>query len=102
MAARTTRVRLDENWREKIQTSMLLIRLEKHALGEVELSATQIKAIEILLRKALPDLQSIEHSGSVEGGLLGVLGQLNDRSGAGAATDVDNAVEAQGTGSVRH
>jgi hypothetical protein len=102
MAARTTRVRLDENWREKIQTSMLLIRLEKHALGEVELSATQIKAIEILLRKALPDLQSIEHSGSVEGGLLGVLGQLNDRSGAGATTDVDSAVEAQGTGSVRH
>lgn len=67
MAARINRVHLDENWRTKIQMSMLLLRLENHALGEIELSATQIKAIEVLLRKCLPDLQSVEMSGPAGG-----------------------------------
>jgi hypothetical protein len=31
---------------------------------DAEVSATQMKAIEILLRKRLPDLQAIEHSGT--------------------------------------
>jgi len=46
---------------------MLINRLENHVLGKgknkVELSATQLRAIEILLRKSLPDLSSIEHAG---------------------------------------
>jgi hypothetical protein len=53
-----------QNWhteetRQKIQTSQLINRLTSHAFGEVELSTTQVKAIDILLKKALPDLQSI-------------------------------------------
>jgi hypothetical protein len=32
-------------------------------LAKLEMSATQIKATEILLRKSLPDLQAVEHTG---------------------------------------
>lgn len=56
----------DQRTREKIQTSQLINRLEKHALGDLDLSATQIKAIEVLIRKTLPDLSSVQLTG--EGG----------------------------------
>ena len=65
MAARLNR-RHQEMVRDKIQASQLINRLENHALGELELSQTQIKAIEILLRKTLPDLSAVEHSGDDE------------------------------------
>jgi hypothetical protein len=45
--------------RAKIQTSQLVNRLTDHALGTVELTQTQVRAIEILIRKTLPDLQAI-------------------------------------------
>ena len=45
--------------RSKIQTSQLINRLTDHALGVVELSATQVRAIEVLIRKTLPDLQAV-------------------------------------------
>lgn len=44
---------------------MLAKRLRDHALGRNEMSATQIKAAEILLRKAWPDLKAVEHSGEI-------------------------------------
>ena len=56
MAARTRRIFHDENTRLKIQATQLIKRLQKHALGEIELTTSQIKAIEVLLRKTLPDL----------------------------------------------
>ena len=37
----------------------------KHVNGELELSRTQIRAAEIPLKKALPDLQAVQHSGEV-------------------------------------
>lgn len=46
--------------RQKIQTSQLINRLNSHAIGDVELSPTQVKAIEILLRKTMPDLSSVD------------------------------------------
>lgn len=53
--------------RRKIQATKLLKVLEDHAFGNMEeMSPTRIKAIEILLKKSLPDLQSVELSG--EGG----------------------------------
>ena len=52
--------------RSKIQASQLINKLTDHALRGTELGATQIRAIEILLKKSLPDLSSIEISG--EGG----------------------------------
>lgn len=52
-----------EDVRAKIKTSQLINRLSDHALGAVDLSVTQIRAIEILLRKSLSDLTSIQLSG---------------------------------------
>ena len=45
--------------RTKIQTSQLINRLENHAFGEVELSPTQLRAIEILLNKSIPNLAAV-------------------------------------------
>jgi len=49
--------------RKKIQSSQLINRLTDHAFGDVELQQSQIKAIEILLRKSLPDLSAVTISG---------------------------------------
>lgn len=65
MAARIRKHHQDEV-RLRIQTSQLINRLTDHALGNTELSATQIRAIEILLKKSIPDLSAIEISGDEE------------------------------------
>lgn len=66
MAARI-RAKHQEEVRSKIQTSQLINRLQDHALGKLaELSATQLKAIEILLRKNLPDLSQVELTGDAD------------------------------------
>jgi len=54
-----------EKVRERIQTSMLINRLSDHALGKTEMSATQVRAAEILLKKAVPDLTSTELTGEI-------------------------------------
>ncbi len=46
----------DAATRAKIQTTQLIKRLQDSALGKIELESNRIKAIEILLRKTLPDL----------------------------------------------
>jgi len=48
-----------EDVRTKIQTSQLINRLQDHALGKIELEPSQIKAIEVLIRKTLPDLSQV-------------------------------------------
>jgi hypothetical protein len=62
--------------RDRIQTSMLINRLTGHAEGNVDLQPTQVKAIEILLRKTLPDLQAIEGNFSVHVRQEDALGSL--------------------------
>ena len=53
--------------RAKIQVGQLLKTLQDHALtGAGELAPTRLKAIEILLKKSMPDLQAIQHSGDPE------------------------------------
>jgi predicted signal transduction protein with EAL and GGDEF domain len=59
MAARKRAIRHDDNTRAKIQAAQLINRLTAHAQGEVELSSTQVRAIEVLLRKTLPDLSDV-------------------------------------------
>lgn len=66
MAGRPMNKLHQDDVRKKIQASQLLNRLTDHAFGEVELSQSQIKAIEILLRKSLPDLSSITISGDAD------------------------------------
>lgn len=49
--------------RERIQTTQLVERLQKFALGDskVKMTAAQIKATEMLLDKTVPNLASIKH-----------------------------------------
>ena len=49
--------------RSKIQASQLINRLTDHVHGDVEMTPTQLRAAEILLKKSLPDLSSIEIGG---------------------------------------
>lgn len=65
MATRIRKQHQDET-RARIQTSQLINRLQDQADGKVELTTMQMKAIEILLRKSLPDLSAVELSGTVE------------------------------------
>lgn len=51
--------------RERIEGAKLLNKLADHAEGLCEMSSTQIKAAEILLRKVVPDLKAVEHSGTI-------------------------------------
>jgi len=76
MAARKRRGTKENPWpddvREKIRSSMLVNRLVSYALNEddpqgneVKLETGQVRAIEILLKKTLPDLQSTEINANV-------------------------------------
>jgi hypothetical protein len=50
--------------REKIQVTKLVQVLEDHALGKptgTKMTATRLKAVEMLLDKTLPNLASIKH-----------------------------------------
>jgi len=63
MAARLN-LRQQDQTRSAIQTSQLVNRLQDYALGKVaEIEAGRLKAIEILLRKTLPDLSAVTLSG---------------------------------------
>jgi hypothetical protein len=58
------RARHQDEIRTKISTSQLINVLENHALGITEeMPSSRLKAIEILLNKTLPNLQSTEISG---------------------------------------
>lgn len=63
----------DEQTRNRIKTSQLVNRLHQNAFGEIELTQGQIKSIDILLKKALPDLQAVTHNGNVD---LKVVGEV--------------------------
>lgn len=58
MAARIKNYHTEEV-RKRIQTSQLLNRLTNHALGEVDMTSTQVTAALGVLKKSLPDLQSV-------------------------------------------
>jgi hypothetical protein len=50
----------------KIKTSQLINRLQDHANSKLPLlDASQVNAINILLKKVIPDLKAIEHSGAL-------------------------------------
>ena len=67
MTVRTLNTRHSDTVRLKIQASQLINVLQDHALGLTEeLSSSRMKAIEILLRKSIPDLSAVELSGDNE------------------------------------
>jgi hypothetical protein len=56
--------------RDKINAGILVERLTECALGSLELTAQQMKAIEILLKKSVPDLSSVEMTGDADAPVL--------------------------------
>jgi hypothetical protein len=56
--------------RDKIQAGLLVERLTECALGSLELTSQQMKAIEILLKKSVPDLSSVELTGDADAPVL--------------------------------
>ena len=70
MAARLNKLHTDEI-RTKIRASQLINVLQNHALsGDSEISMSRMKAIEILLRKSVPDLSAITLSGDAKNPLV--------------------------------
>ena len=57
---------MSEHHRDKIRNSNILNALIEHAEGKREMSATQVSAGLGLLRKALPDLSAVEHTGEID------------------------------------
>ena len=55
-----------ENHRASIQVGKILERLDRASEGKLELTPVQVKAAQILLDKALPTLQSIDQTTTVE------------------------------------
>ena len=62
MGVRNRKGSFGERQRANIKTGVLVKRLRDHAVGEIEMSSTQIQAARILLNKTLPDLRATEHS----------------------------------------
>jgi hypothetical protein len=52
--------------RVKIQNSNILNALMEHVEGKREMSPTQVTAGVALLKKVLPDLQAVQHSGDAD------------------------------------
>ena len=63
MSARKRKVQLTDSWKDGIRVSMLMGRLYGHALGDNDMSQSQIKAAQIVLGKLVPDLNRAEHTG---------------------------------------
>lgn len=51
--------------REGIPVGLIIGKLARCVSGKVEMTPVQIRAAEILLKKAMPDLQAVEHSGDI-------------------------------------
>lgn len=85
MAARTNRPNHNDSCREKIQTSQLINRLQDSVLSKngsepKELTTNQLKAIEILLRKSLPDLSAVSLAGMTQEQTEQIFGWLPTQS----------------------
>ena len=67
MGARKRKIFLNDEWKDKIRAGAIMARLLGHVQGELEMSGTQIKAADIILKKIVPDLARSEVTGP-EGG----------------------------------
>jgi hypothetical protein len=85
MAARKRKVQLTDSWKDGIRVSMLMGRLYGHALGENDMSQSQIKAAQIVLAKLVPDLNRAEHTGK-DGGPMETITRIElvDMDGDGS------------------
>lgn len=53
-------------WRCKIRAGQIMSRLQQHAMGEIEMTDSQIKAANSFLKKVIPDLSSMTLAGDAE------------------------------------
>jgi len=83
MAARI-RTRHQDEVRAKIQATKLIQLLEDHAINGTELASSRIKAIELLLKKSIPDLQSVEFSGDGDAPITHVIKWAGNGNRSGA------------------
>ena len=63
MAARTRKIRHDDETRAKIKAAQIINRLHAGFNGDIELDPTQVSIAKILLAKALPDLSAVTLAG---------------------------------------
>ena len=64
MAARTNKIRHDDDIRRKIKAGVIIQRLMKHIESDKPLmDASQVSAAKVLLAKCIADLKAIEVSG---------------------------------------
>lgn len=61
MAARTRKIRHDDETRAKIQAAAIINRFMMCVNGEIELDPQQVSCGKALLNKVLPDLQAVNH-----------------------------------------
>lgn len=61
MAARTTKIKHDEQTRAKIQAGNLITYLQQYVYGKRKMAPGQVTAALGLLRKVVPDLTSAQH-----------------------------------------
>lgn len=61
---------MTDEHRQKIANSRILTCLIQHAEGTQEMSPSQVTAGLGLLKKVLPDLQAVQHSGEDGGALV--------------------------------
>lgn len=76
MAARKRKTVLSDNWKDKIRVSMLMNRLVDHSLGKIEMSASQVRALEIVLSKLVPSLASTASDVTVKHSYLDTLARV--------------------------
>lgn len=55
-----------ERIRERIKADRIIDSLEDHVLNGKEMTSTQVTAALGLLKKRVPDLSAVEHSGEIE------------------------------------
>ncbi len=66
MAARVNKIRHDENTRAKIQVAKIVERLTGLIAGTIEMPPHAVTAALGLLRKVLPDVNTVEISGDIK------------------------------------
>lgn len=101
MAARLNKAHQDDV-RLKIKTSQLVNRLQDFALGgvdpktgdHIEIDGVRLKAIEVLLRKSLPDLSTVTLQGGDEDKPI-----RTEDAGTAKLTEFLNAITSRNTGS---
>lgn len=67
MAARTRKIRHDDETRAKIKAAQIINRFQSCINGEIDLTAQQVSCGKALLDKVLPNLQAVE--GNMETGV---------------------------------